>query len=94
MSIQPVGKRIGKLLGHAIRLGVDPSAVFGSVSEVSNLVWSFPERFGRVTLYLEPNGMYEVELVPDGPVAPYSTSSESDAIEHVRSILIREGVLE
>lgn len=60
-------------------------AIFPSSDGGTALVWSFSE--GRVTIYVEEDEKFEVELVPHGPLKPFSTNDPKIAISKVREFI-------
>lgn len=78
-------ERADLLIKSAIEKSLICPAVFPSYEGGTTLVWDIPK--GRVSVYVEENEDFEVELVPHGPIIPFSTKDPGEAIAKVQDYI-------
>lgn len=71
-------ERTDHLLRLATNLALPEPTVFASFDGGTNLVWDLGD--SRTTIYIEPDTPYEVENVPNGPLAPFETADAEAAV--------------
>lgn len=82
---------VADLLAETSRLGLpDPSLISAEADGCLHVVWQGAE--GRATVYTDDD-LYTIEVVPRGPLVPFSAGQVSEAGAYLAGLFINFGPL-